>query len=200
LLGYSNFSINGNRSIPGLSSELSGSTSASGLNAALEASYLVPLSSTTAATQVLAKPLLGLAWGGYGQSGFSESGGSFAQSVNSRTANSLLGTVGVELMTNPLPLNASRTVSITPRLALAYQGDFLANNVQNKTVDSSFVGAPSAGTLTTEGQNLGPNNLNLSGGFSVQVTENVDVYASATYLLLSNANQFSYGGGLRMKF
>jgi autotransporter-associated beta strand protein len=200
LLGYSNFSINGNRSIPGLSSELSGSTSASGLTAAFEASYLVPLSSTTAATQVLAKPLLGLAWGGYGQSGFSESGGSFAQSVTSRTANSLLGTVGVELMTNPLPLNASRTVSITPRLTLAYQGDFLANNVQNKTVDSSFVGAPSAGTLTTEGQNLGANNLNLSGGFSVQVAENVDIYASATYLLLSNANQFSYGGGLRMKF
>jgi len=148
----------------------------------------------------LAKPLLGLAWGGYQQIGFAETGGGFAQSINGRTANSLLGTIGVELMTSPLPLNASRTATITPRVALAYQVDALANNLQNKSLNSTFAGAPAAGGLTTEGQNLGVNNLNLAGGFSLQVANNVDVYASASYLVLSNANQFSYGGGLRVKF
>jgi autotransporter-associated beta strand protein len=200
LLGYSNFTISGNRTIPGLAPALAGSTTANGVTAALEASYLVPLSHPTAATQVMAKPLLGLAWGGYQQIGFAETGGGFAQAINGRTANSLLGTIGVELLTSPLPLNASRTATITPRLALAYQVDALANNLQNKTLDSTFAGAPAAGGLTTEGQNLGVNNLNLAGGFSMQLANNLDIYASASYLVLSNANQFTYGGGLRVKF
>jgi autotransporter-associated beta strand protein len=200
LLGYSNFSISGNRSIPGLDQSLAGSTSSNGVTAALEASYLVPISNPKAATQVLAKPLLGLAWGGYQQRGFAETGGGFSQQVNGRTANSLLGTVGVELMTSPLPLNTSRTATITPRLAVAYQVDALANTSRNKTLESSFVGAPAAGALTTEGQNLGVNNLNLSAGFSVNVASNLELFASASYLVISNANQFSYGGGLRVKF
>lgn len=200
LLGYSNFTINGNRTIPGLAPALAGSTTANGVTAALEASYLVPLNSAKASTQVWAKPMLGLAWGGYQQIGFAETGGGFAQAINGRTANSLLGTIGVELMTSPLPLNASRTASITPRLALAYQVDALANNTQNKSLDSTFAGAPAAGGLTTAGQNLGVNNLNLAGGFSLQLAKNIDVYASASYLVLSNANQFTYGGGLRVKF
>ena len=144
--------------------------------------------------------MLGLAWGGYQQTGFNETGGGFSQSIQGRTANSLLGTVGVEFMTSPLALNAQRTTTITPRLALAYQVDPLANNVQNKTVDSGFVGAPGAGSLSTEGQNLGVNNLNVAGGFTVQVADQVSIYASASYLLLSNANQFSYNGGVRVKF
>jgi autotransporter-associated beta strand protein len=201
LLGYSNFTISGNRTIPGIGNgPLTGSTSANGVTAAVEATYLLPLTAPTASTQVLAKPLLGLAWGGYQQTGFSETGGGFSQSVQGRTANSLLGTVGVEFMTSPLALNAQRTTTITPRLSLAYQVDPLANNVQNKTVDSGFVGAPGAGSLSTEGQNLGVNNLNVAGGFTVQVADQVSVYASASYLLLSNANQFSYNGGVRVKF
>jgi hypothetical protein len=44
------------------------------------------------------------------------------------------------------------------------------------------------------------NNLNVAGGFTVQVADQVSVYASASYLLLSNANQFSYNGGVRVKF
>ena len=201
LLGYSNFTISGNRTIPGIGNgPLTGSTSANGVTAAVEATYLLPLTAPTASTQVLAKPLLGLAWGGYQQTGFNETGGGFSQSVQGRTANSLLGTVGVEFMTSPLALNAQRTTTITPRLSLAYQVDPLANNVQNKTVDSGFVGAPGAGSLSTEGQNLGVNNLNVAGGFTVQVADQVSVYASASYLLLSNANQFSYNGGVRVKF
>lgn len=200
LLGYSNFSISGNRTIPGLAQSLDGATQANGFTAALEASYLVPLSNPKATTQVLAKPLLGLAWGGYSQSGFTETGGGFAQAINGRMANSLLGTIGMELLTSPLPLNASRTTTITPRLSLAYQVDALANTGQTKTINSTFVGAPAAGGLSTEGQNLGVNTLNLGGGFTLQVAKHVDIYASASYLLLSNANEFSYGGGLRMKF
>ncbi|MDI9407330.1 MAG: autotransporter outer membrane beta-barrel domain-containing protein, partial [Chitinophagaceae bacterium] len=201
LLGYSNFTISGNRTIPGIgTAPLTGGTSANGVTAAVEATYLLPLTAPTAKTQVLAKPLLGLAWGGYQQTGFNETGGGFSQSVQGRTANSLLGTVGVEFTTSPLPLNAQGTTSIIPRLAVAYQVDPLANNVQNKTVDSSFVGAPGAGALSTEGQNLGVNNLNVAGGVTVQVADQVSIYATASYLLLSNANQFSYNGGVRVKF
>ena len=83
---------------------------------------------------------------------------------------------------------------------MAYQVDALANTSRNKTLESSFVGAPAAGALTTEGQNLGVNNLNLSAGFSVNVASNLELFASASYLVISNANQFSYGGGLRVKF
>ena len=201
LLGYSNFTISGSRTIPGLGgSSLAGSTSANGVTAALEASYFVPLTLPTAATQVLAKPVLGLAWGGYQQTAFNETGGGFSQAVQGRTANSLLGTIGVEFTTSPLALNAEGSASIVPRLALAYQVDALANNPQNKTINSSFVGAPAAGTLSTEGQNLGVSNLNVAGGFTVQLANQVSLYASASYLLLSNANQFAYNGGVRVKF
>ena len=72
--------------------------------------------------------------------------------------------------------------------------------MQNRTVDSSFVGAPAAGELATEAQTLGANNLKVEGGVTVQVDRNVNAYASVSYLLLSNANQVSYGAGLRIAF
>ena len=123
LLGYSNFNATGSRTVAaiGTGSAITASPSANGYTAAINADYLIQLTKPTAKTAAYLKPLLGIAWGGYQQESFSEaSSGALYLNVSSHTANSLLGTVGLELATAPIALNRSTTTSITPRLAIAY--------------------------------------------------------------------------------
>jgi uncharacterized protein with beta-barrel porin domain len=203
LLSYSNFNINGSRSIAfiGNGSSLSANTNANGFTAALETDYAIPLTKPSAQTQVVIKPLLGFAWGGYQQSGFSESGGPLSLSVNSNTANSFVTTAGLELSTSPIPLNKDGTVSIRPNLLLAYQVDALANNAASKSLNSTFAEASSVcATCSTQGQNLGMSALNVAGSVDVQVSPSTSFYVNASYRAYSNASQFGYGGGVRVKF
>ncbi len=203
LLGYSNFDINGSRSIAfiGNGSSLSANTNANGFTAAIETDYSIPLTKPTAQTQVVIKPLLGLAWGGYQQSGFSESGGPLSLSVASNTAHSFVTTAGLELSTSPIPLNKDKTVSIRPNLLLAYQVDALANNASSKSLNSTFAEASSVcSTCSTQGQSLGTSAFNVAGGLDLQVSQSTSLYLNASYRAYSNASQFGYGGGIRVRF
>jgi uncharacterized protein with beta-barrel porin domain len=203
LLGYSNFNINGSRSIAfiGNGSSLTANPNANGFTAALETDYAIPLTKPSAQTQAFLKPLLGFAWGGYQQSGFSESGGPLSLSVNANTANSFVTTAGLELSTSPIPLNKEKSISIRPNLLLAYQVDALANNASSKSLNSTFTEASSVcTTCSTQGQNLGTSALNLAGGLDLQVSQSTSFYVNASYRASSNASQFGYGGGIRVRF
>ena len=203
LLGYSNFNVNGSRSIAfiGNGSSLTANPNANGYTAAIETDYAIPLTKPSAPTQALLKPLLGLAWGGYQQSGFSESGGPLSLSVNSNTANSLLTTAGLELSTSPIPLNKEKSLRIRPYLLIAYQVDALANNSSSTSLQSTFIDASGiCSSCSTQGQNLGTSALNLAGAVDFQVSQFTSFYVNTSYRTSSNASQFGYGGGIRVRF
>ena len=158
-----------------------------------------PLTCTTAT--LISDPHISIAWGGYQQSGFTESdGGALNLRVNGNTANSLVGTLGMEFASSPIALSKNKVQSITPRLAVAYQVDALANSSGNKSLTSSFVDAPGAGSFSTQGENGGANAFTVAGGFDLQVAKNASLYATVSYEVESNGSQFGYGGGLRISF
>jgi uncharacterized protein with beta-barrel porin domain len=203
LLGYSNFDMGGSRNVAyiGNGSTINGNTSANGYTAAINAAYDIPIKAGKTKLPMLLKPFAGLAWGGYQQSGFTESGGGALNlRVNGNTANSLVGTLGMEFTTSPIALSKNKVQSITPRLAVAYQVDALANTSSNKALTSSFVEAPAAGSFTTQGENGGANAFAVAGGFDLQVAKNASLYLTVSYELESNGSQFGYGGGLRVAF
>ena len=203
LLGLSTFNSTANRSIGfiGNGSTLSASSNGNGWTAAVEADYSILLTMPTAATQVLLKPMLGLAWGAYQQTGFSESGNALALSVNGATANSLMATAGLQFSTSPLPLNHNRTLHRRPSLMIAYQVDALANNTANQTLTYSLIDAPATCiACNAQGQNLGVNALLVAGGLEFQVGKETSIDMNASYNAYSNAGQFDYGGGVRLRF
>ena len=203
LLGYSNFDVDGSRNVAyiGNGSTINGNTSANGYTAAINASYDIPIKVGKGKLPMLLKPIAGLAWGGYQQSGFTESdGGALNLRVNGNTANSLVGTLGMEFASSPIALSKNKVQSITPRLAVAYQVDALANSSGNKSLTSSFVDAPGAGSFSTQGENGGANAFTVAGGFDLQVAKNASLYATVSYEVESNGSQFGYGGGLRLSF
>jgi uncharacterized protein with beta-barrel porin domain len=203
LLGYSNFDVDGSRNIAyvGNGSTINGNTSANGYTAAINASYDIPIKVGKGKLPMRLKPIAGLAWGGDQQSGFTESdGGALNLRVNGNKANSLVGTLGMEFASSPIALSKSKVQSITPRLVVAYQVDALANTSSNKSLTSSFVDAPAAGSFSTQGENGGTNAFSVAGGFDLQVTKNASLYATVSYEVESNGSQFGYGGGLRVQF
>jgi uncharacterized protein with beta-barrel porin domain len=78
--------------------------------------------------------------------------------------------------------------------------DALANTSGNKSLTSSFVDAPGAGSFSTQGENGGANAFTVAGGFDLQVAKNASLYATVSYEVESNGSQFGYGGGLRVSF
>lgn len=203
LLGYSNFNLESSRSLAylGNGTTLSANPTGNGLTAAVEADYSIPLTRPSATTQAVLKPLLGLAWGSYQQSGFTESGHALGLTLESNTANSFITTAGVELTTSLIPLNRSKSLGIRPTLLVSYQLDALANNSANTSINAFFSQAGGAyGGFSSKGQNLGANSLNLNGGVDVQISQSTAVYLNASYNAYSNASQFGYGGGVRVRF
>ena len=115
-------------------------------------------------------------------------------------ANSLVGTVGLELATAPISLNSSNSTSITPRLAVAYQVDMLAKDTGARSLTSSFAESPAAGVLTTQGENRGVNTFLVEGGVDLKVAKDASLYANVGYQAFSNGSQFTYSGGIKVSF
>jgi len=203
LVGFSDFDLTASRDVAfgGKGKAAHASPSAYGYTAAFSADYLIGLTKPSAVTQVLLKPRLGVAWGSYQQRGFSERGvGPLNLNVQGHTANSLIGTLGVELATSPIPLNPDRTVTVKPRLAVAYQVDALANDADQRSLTASFPAAPVAGSFLAQGQNMGVNALLIDGGVDIGLGRDVALYADVGFQASSNASQFTYGGGLKISF
>ncbi|NBW62571.1 MAG: autotransporter outer membrane beta-barrel domain-containing protein [Synechococcaceae bacterium WB4_1_0192] len=203
LIGYANFNLSGRRSTAFIDngSTLQAAPSSNGFTLALNTDYTINISKASATTQTYLKPLLGLAWGSYQQSGFSETGSDALNlNVQGHTANSLIGTIGLEVAASPIPLNKRKTVSVTPRLAVAYQVDALAGAAGTKELTSSFQAAPAAGDFTTQGENRGVNAFVVDGGVDVAIAKNTSVYANVGYEVFATGGQLTYGGGMKMRF
>jgi uncharacterized protein with beta-barrel porin domain len=67
-------------------------------------------------------------------------------------------------------------------------------------LNASYAQAPPAGSFTTQGQNRGVNTLTIDGGIDLQVASNASLYANVGYETFSSGSQFTYGGGLKVKF
>lgn len=204
LVGYANFDVNARRSALFIANDGAAvaSPSADGYTVALNADYLVNLSNSSASTRTVLKPFAGLAWGAYDQGAFTERGaGPLSLRVQGATANSLVGTLGVELATSPFALNQAGTAMMTPSLTVAYQGDALADDADVRSLNASFVAAPGAGFFQAQGQNRGTHTLYTEGGVDVRISTNTALYANVGYEVFSNGSQFTYGGGgLKIRF
>ena len=202
LFGYGNYALNGSRQVAviGAGSAITGSTTANGLTAALTAEVAIPLTKPSAPVPVLLKPLIGIAYGNYQQAGFSETGGGpLNLNVDGNSATSLVGTIGLELTSGPIPLNKSKSINLIPRLALAYQVDALASELGNSSLAASMP-ASGSGTFLTQGQNRGVNGLSIAAGADLVLSKSTALYANVNVETFSAGSQVGYGGGFRFKF
>ncbi|WP_216921611.1 autotransporter domain-containing protein [Synechococcus sp. CCAP 1479/9] len=203
LIGYANYNTTGSRNVAfvGNGIPVQGSMSGDGYTLALNADYLVNLSKPSSSTQFFLKPFIGVAWASYSQSGLTESGGEpLNLSIEGNRADSLVGSIGFELAASPIALNRTRTAAVTPKLALAYQVDALANDAGNRSLSSSLPSAPAAGSFQTQGENRGTNTLLIDGAVDIQVSSHTNLYVSVGYEVFSTGSQFTYGGGVKVKF
>jgi len=201
LLGYSGFSFTGSRSYQG--DIASSAYNASGYTGALQASYDIPLSSDyngekNRLSPIRIKPMLGLAYGSQQQDGFSESGAGTLVTVQGQTTNSLLGSVGVSLEA-PIALDKKQTTVLIPKIGVAYQVDFLADQDGNRSITASLQDNATT-SYTVQGQNHGSSNLQLNLGADLQLNPKTVLYAGVNYQAFNNGDQFGYQGGLRYKF
>jgi len=202
-LGYTNFELDGTRYVPyiGNGKSTKGSTSANGFGAGLRAKYTIPVKQTKSSNWFLISPIAGISWDSYQQNGFNETnGGATRLKIDSHAANSLVGTIGAELTTTPLPLFKSTKQTFRPRLSLAYQVDALANNTSTKELTSSFIGAPTSGSMTTQGENGGANRFVVSAGGDLQIAKDAFLYAAVNYQAETNGSQYGYSGGFKYNF
>jgi autotransporter-associated beta strand protein len=201
--GYTAFAVEGTRTVAyiGNGQPINGNTSANGYTASLDAKYDILINTGSKKDWLVVSPIAGIAWGAYQQKGFVETGGAATDlQVNGHTSNSLVGTIGFELSTTPIKLSKSGKQSFAPRLALAYQVDALANANYTKELAASFVDAPAAGVITTQGQNGGANSFTIAAGGDLQISQNAVLYASVSYEVENAGSQFGYSGGVRFLF
>lgn len=201
LAGYSDFNYTGARTF--LGDTANSSFNANGYTAALQGSYDIILSTDynnkkNPLNPVRVRPMLGIAWGGNQQAGFSETGQGTLLNVQGQTTNSLMGTVGASLEA-PIPLNKTKTTALTPRIGVAYQYDFLANQDGNKSITAALLDDAST-SFTEMGQNRGPDSVYLDLGANLQLNPQVVLYASVNYQAFTNGDQIGYQGGVRVKF
>ena len=201
LFGYSGFSYTGSRSY--LGDTATSAYNASGFTGALQASYDVPLTTdynnrANPLSPVHIKPMLGLAYGSHQQDSFSESGAGTLVNVQGQTTNSLLGTVGISLEA-PIPLNHTKTTIFIPKVGVAYQYDFLADQDGNRSI-TAILKDDATTSYTAQGQNRGSSNLQLNLGADLQLNPKAVLYAGVSYQAFNNGDQLGYQGGLRYKF
>jgi hypothetical protein len=201
LAGYSNFNYTGSRTY--LGDTANSSFGSNGYTAAIQATYDIKLNKDynnkkNPLNPARIKPLVGLAWGGNQQAGFSETGDGTLLNVQGQTTNSLMGTIGAAFEA-PIPLNKKKTTVLTPRIGVAYQYDFLANQTGNKSITAALQ-EDTTTSFTELGQNRGPNSIYLDLGTDLQINPQVALYASVNYQAFTNGNQLGYQGGVRVKF
>ena len=117
--------------------------------------------------------------------------------VDSHTSQSLLGTIGAELVA-AIPLNQNNSQLLKTRLGIAYQVDAFANSNDNTSISATLPAA--SANLTTNSLGRGVNDITVSGTLEYIVASNASLYATASYEAFSTGNQFAYGGGVKISF
>ncbi len=197
-LGYTRFNLNGSRTDLFNLQQASASYNADGYSAGIQASYdIYPGEKGENAFRI--SPLLGLAWDAINTDSFNETGaGTQNLAVQGSASNSLVSTLGVGV-TAPIQLE-QKDQTLIPRMSVSWRHDYLAANPATTSVTAGLVSFPEVGTVTAQGQNLGPDSLNLTASLELQMGRNVSLYGGADYQVATNSTQFGYSGGVRVKF
>ena len=203
LLGYAYFASHSTRNVSYLDNgtEITSSPNANGYTAAIDAKYFIAPKTSKGKSPFYLAPKLGLAWGGYSQEAFSETGVEYLNlKVDSHTANSVIGTVSTEFGTQPIALSRGSSLALRPKIAVGYQVDMLGNASDEMTLSQSFAAAPSAGSVSVQGQNRGVNNVYVEGGLELLLGSTTSLYAMTSLESFSTGSQFNYSGGIRIAF
>ncbi len=135
-------------------------------------------------------PEVGLGYARYEQDGFIEDGDlATALAVDDATADSLIGSVGVNL-TGP-----SFGGGLVPLGFIRYERDFLAASDDTHDIDAAFATSPGM-SQTFVGTHRGENAISIGLGLATVLNASVDASAGLVYQKNSNGDEF--GGGLRI--
>lgn len=135
-------------------------------------------------------PEVGLGFAYYEQGGFTEDGDTAtALAVDDATAESLIGSVGVNL-TGP-----AFGGGLVPLGFIRYEHDFLAASDDTHDINAAFATSPGV-SQTFVGTHRGENAISVGLGLGTVLNAFVDVSAGVVYQRNTNGDEF--GGGLRI--
>jgi hypothetical protein len=80
----------------------------------------------------------------------------------------------------PIALNQKKTTVLIPKIGVAYQYDFLADQDGNRSITASLQGDATT-SYTVQGQNRGSSNLQLNLGTDLQLNPKTVLYAGVNY-------------------
>jgi len=126
-------------------------------------------------------------------SGFSETGGFGALSVNAADANSFQTTLGLRL-TSRIALAGYGT--LIPEVRLGWNHEFLD---ASQTITGSLIGVPGA-SFTTTGIVFGRDAALVGAGFAMELSPEAKVFVDYDGRLGSRLQEHSISGGLRVRF
>ncbi len=125
-------------------------------------------------------------------SGFSETGGFGALSVNAADANSLQTTLGVRLTSRI----ATAGGALTPELRLGWSHELLD---ASQRITASLVGVPGS-SFTSTGILFGRDAALIGAGLSFELSPDAKVFADYDGRLGSRLQEHSVSGGLKVRF
>ncbi len=125
-------------------------------------------------------------------SGFSETGGFGALSVNAADSNSFQTTLGVRLTSRI----ATASGTLAPELRLGWSHEFLDASQQ---IIAALVGVPGS-TFTSTGIAFGRDAALIGAGFSLELSPDAKVFVDYDGRLASRVQEHSVSGGLKVRF
>ena len=200
IIGYNHFDIDGTRAAPPSNlwadpTNFSAQYEADGLTAALQIDHKF----TKGSKDVYVKPLIGIAYSYYDQQGFTESSSNpLNLKINSSNEKSLLATFAIEVGSIK---KASEKRKITSKIRIGLETEIISKDA-NRTVflDSSFEEASGLGSFRTKGQARGRDTAFVDGEVQVKINNFTTLYTDASYTAFERGSDYSFGGGIRIKF
>ena len=199
LISYSHFDINGTRPAPpsilwANPTNFSAHYEADGLATGLQVDHTF----TKNSRNIYVKPLIGIAYSHFDQSGFTESSSNpINLKIKNNNEDSLLATFALEIGTNK---KASVKRIIASKFRLGYEIEILRNANRTSSLDSSFEEASGLGSFTSKSQSRGRDTVFVDGEDQIKINKSSTLYANASYTGFERGSDYSYGGGIRIKF
>jgi uncharacterized protein YhjY with autotransporter beta-barrel domain len=126
-------------------------------------------------------------------SGFSETGGFGALSVNAADSNSFQTTLGVRLTSR---IQMTNMGTLIPELRLGWNHEFLA---ASQTLGASLIGVP-GNAFNATGINFGRDTALIGAGLSLELSPDAKVFLDYDGKLSQRFQEHSVSGGLRVRF
>jgi outer membrane autotransporter protein len=175
----------------GLPGEATSSPSGQSYQGHAEAGYHWGL--PAAGTNISVTPYAALDYVNAHISGFSETGGFGALSVNAADSNSFQTTLGVRLTSR---IQMGNMGTLIPELRLGWNHEFLDTS---QSLTAALVGVPGS-TFSGTGINFGRDAALIGGGFSMELSPDAKVFVDYDGKLSQRFQEHSISGGLRVRF